>query len=529
MAFNLEQPDYSTEKADVRFPTPYAYDNNNPLSNMTSDKPPAHNISEAQKNLKRGLKGRHMSMIALGGAIGTGLFIGSGGSLTLSGPGGTLLSYCLIGILVFFIMGALAEMASFIPVSGSFSDFAVRFVDPAFGFATGWNYWFVWSTVVGAELVASGIIVQYWLPNVHSVVWGLVAAVIILALNIIHVKGFGESEFWFALLKVIAVVVFIIVGILVASGVLGGVKYGFTNWKYKDAPFVGGFKGSLLTFVYAGYSFMGTECIGVTAGESENPRRDVPRAIKSLFWRIVLFYILSIFIMSLIIKYDDPSLTSASIKSIAISPFTTVFKLAGLGPAAHVMNAVILISVVSAGNAGMYASSRLPYTLYHKGMGPKIMSLTTKSGVPYVSLIFSISISVILLLLALVVKNVYTFLINASGIMGFITWISITVSHLRFRRAFAVQGYNLSDLPYKVMFYPYGTYFSLFMIIFVIIGQMYATIDAGTSAYTFISNFIGIPLFVIAFTFWKIVKKSKLVPLISVDLVTDSVLSNNYV
>ncbi|PVU94694.1 hypothetical protein BB560_005919, partial [Smittium megazygosporum] len=458
----------SDPKIEVYSSTVQDYPDPNGTNDMTHK---GHVISDAQKNLVRGLKGRHMSMIALGGAIGTGLFIGSGSSLAISGPGGTMVSYALISVIVFFVMGALAEMASLIPVSGSFSDYATRFVDPAFGFAIGWNYWFVWSTVVGAELVASGIIVKYWVPGVHTVVWGLISAFLIVSINVIHVKSFGEAEFWFALLKVIAILAFIIVGSLVAAGVLGGVKYGFSNWKYEEAPFVDGFKGTLLTFVFAGYSFMGTESIGVTAGESENPRRDVPRAIKQLFFRILLFYIASIFVMSLVIKYDDPTLTTASISSIAISPFTTVFKLAGLGPAADVMNAVILISVLSAGNAGLYASSRLPYTLYHKGMGPKFLSITSKKGVPYVSLVFTTGIAVILLLLSLVVKDVYVFLVNASGVMGFLTWFGITVSHLMFRRAIKHQGYDLSHLPYKVILYPFGTWFSLIMIIFMIGGQ----------------------------------------------------------
>ncbi|OMJ27858.1 Lysine-specific permease [Smittium culicis] len=485
-------------------------------------------ISESQKNLKRGLKSRHMSMIALGGAIGTGLFVGSGSSLALSGPGGTLLSYVITGVMVFFIMGALSEMASFIPVSGSFSDFATRFVDPALGMATGWNYWFVWSVVVGSELVACGIIMKYWLPNVHPVIWGLVAAVIIFSLNIIHVGGFGESEFWFSLLKVIAVIAFIIVGVLVSSGVLGKVKYGFKYWNYDQAPFVDGFRGTLLTFVFAGFSFMGTESIGVTAGESKNPRRDVPRAVRSLFWRILIFYVLAIFVMSMIIRYDDPSLTSAKINNIGVSPFTTVFKLAGLGKAADVMNAVILISVVSAGNAGMYASSRLPYTLYHKGMGPKFLSKTSKAGIPYVSLLFSISFSVILLLISLVVTNVYVFLVNAAGIMGFITWVSITITHIKFRAALRAQNIDMNELPYKVMLYPFGTYFSLILIILVIIGQMYATIYLGTNALNFVSTFIGIPLFVGMYVFWKFFKKTKVVPSHEVDLISDCVMYNTY-
>ncbi|OMJ09387.1 Lysine-specific permease, partial [Smittium culicis] len=186
---------------------------------------------DTQNNLNRTLKSRHMSMIAVGGTIGTGLFVASGGVLSEAGPAGALVAYSLMGLIVFFVMTSLAEMSTFIPVAGSFNSFADRFVDPAFGFAVGYNYWYSWITAAATDLVAAGIIMEFWLPNVNTVVWSFALMAIIIFLNLFGAKLYGEAEFWLALIKVLAIVIFIIIGILVASGIVGGTKYGFSNWK----------------------------------------------------------------------------------------------------------------------------------------------------------------------------------------------------------------------------------------------------------------------------------------------------------
>ncbi|CAF1594930.1 unnamed protein product, partial [Didymodactylos carnosus] len=241
------------------------------------------------------------------------------------------------------------ELATYMPISGSFNTYGSRFIDPAFGFALGWNYWFSWVVTISGELVAAGILVQFWLPHVTTVIWSFIGMFIMFLLNAFSVKGYGEAEYWFALIKVIAVVVFVVIGCVTDGGALGHHKYAFENWNRKEAPFVNGVAGVITTFIISGFSFQGTEVVGVTAGESKNPAKDVPRAMRQIIWRIILFYIASIFIMGLIIPYDDPDLAKIDgVKNIAVSPFTLVFVRAGLGPAVHVMNAVILCTVLSA-------------------------------------------------------------------------------------------------------------------------------------------------------------------------------------
>ena len=248
-------------------------------------------------SLKRSLKSRHLTMISLGGTIGTGLFLASGGAIHSAGPGGAILSYLVIGIMVYFLMTGLAEMGAYMPVAGSFSTYAAKFVDPSLGFALGWNYWYNWAITIAAELSAVTMIMKFWFPQTPSIIWSAVFLVIMFLLNYLSVKGFGETEYWFALIKVVTVIIFIIIGILMIFGILGGEVIGFKNFTVGDAPFHGGFMTMLGIFMAAGFSFQGTELLGVAAGETDDPGKAIPRAVKSVFWRILLFYILAIFVI----------------------------------------------------------------------------------------------------------------------------------------------------------------------------------------------------------------------------------------
>ncbi len=234
-----------------------------------------------------------------------------------------MLAYALIGCMVFFLMTSLAEMAAFMPVSGSFSTYGSRFVDESFGFALGWNYWFNWAITIAAELVAVTLIMGFWFPDTPSWIWSAISLIIMFLLNYISVKGFGESEYWFALIKVVTVIIFIIVGLLMIIGILGGDSPGFSNFTVEDAPFNGGFLALLGVFMAAGFSFQGTELLGAAAGEADNPRKSIPKAIRSVFWRILLFYILAIFIIGMLIPYTTESLASDDVR---LSPFTLVFE-----------------------------------------------------------------------------------------------------------------------------------------------------------------------------------------------------------
>ncbi len=228
--------------------------------------------TQQQQGLRRSLKARHMNMIAIGGAIGTGLFVAGGETVSSAGPGGALVAYALIGIMVYFLMTGLGEMASYLPVSGSFETYANRYVDKSLGFALGWNYWFNWAITVAAELVAGALIMKYWFPDVPAAIWSGLFLIILFVLNYLSTRSYGESEFIFAGIKVLTVLVFLFAGTLLILGLGPEPSPGFTNWTIGEAPFVGGFTAMLGIFMVAGFSFQGTEMIGIAAGESEDPR-----------------------------------------------------------------------------------------------------------------------------------------------------------------------------------------------------------------------------------------------------------------
>ncbi|MED3690157.1 amino acid permease [Peribacillus butanolivorans] len=472
--------------------------------------------SQATSNpteLKRSLKARHLMMISLGGTIGTGLFLASGGAIHTAGPGGALAAYAAIGFMVYYLMTSLAEMAAFMPVAGSFRVYASKFVDPSFGFAIGWNYWYNWAITIAAELAAVVLIMKFWFPDSSSIIWSAVALIIMFLFNYMSVKGFGEAEFWFALIKIVTVIIFLITGFLMIFGILGGNDpIGFSNFTMGEGPFNGGFFTILGVFMAAGFSFQGTELLGVTAGESEDPEKNIPKAIKSVFWRILLFYILAIFVIGMIIPFTDARLLS---EDVAVSPFTLVFERAGLAFAASVMNAVILSSVLSAGNSGMYASTRMLWDLARDGKAPKFLGKLDKRGVPVNALIATSLVGCLAFLASFFGDGVvYIWLLNASGMAGFVTWVGIAIAHYRFRKAYVAQGLDLNALPYLAKGFPTGPIFALVLCIFIIIGQGYqAFSSSGIDWNSMFVSYIGLILFFALWFGYKIKYKTKIIPL----------------
>ncbi|WP_105995551.1 amino acid permease [Staphylococcus agnetis] len=478
-----------------------------------------------ENTVQRHLKDRHISMIAIGGAIGTGLFMTSDGAIADAGPLGALLGYAIIGVMVFFLMTSLGEMATYLPVSGSFSTYATRFVDPSLGFALGWNYWFNWVITVAADVTIAAQVIQYWQPLqfLPAWAWSCLFMCIIFSLNALSVKVYGESEYWFAFIKVATVIIFIIVGLLTIVGIMGGQAVGFDTFTKGDGPILGGsFGGSLLAvfgvFLIAGFSFQGTELVGITAGESENPQRAVPKAIKQVFWRILLFYIFAIFIIGMLIPYDNPALMGGG-NDIATSPFTLVFKNAGLAFAASFMNAVILTSVLSAGNSGMYASTRMLYSMSKDGLAARIFGHTNKNGTPIISMLATAAIVILIFIVQQVSGNAYEYIVAASGLTGFIAWVGIAVSHYRFRKAFDAQNYDKDKLVYKAKLFPFGPILAGVLCIVVIIGQDVDFIQSGNFDFNrFLITYMGIPVFLGFFLYHKLRYKTKLIPLQEVNL-----------
>ncbi|EPX6958965.1 amino acid permease [Listeria monocytogenes] len=475
---------------------------------------------ETHGEIRRDLKTRHLSMIAIGGSIGTGLFLASGNAIHTAGPGGALVAYIAIGIMVYFLMTSLGEMATYMPVSGSFSTYASRFVDPAFGFALGWNYWFNWAITLAVDISTAAIIVQFWLPNTPAWLWSAIFLILIFGLNALSVKAYGESEYWFSIIKVATVIIFLIVGVLTIVGILGGEVIGFSNFTAGDAPFKGGFFAILGTFLIAGFSFQGTEMVGIAAGESATPETSVPKAIKQVFWRILLFYIFAIFIIGMIIPYTNPNLLSAEATDVAISPFTLVFEKAGLAFAASVMNAVILTSVLSAGNSGLYASTRMLWAMARDKKAPKFLGKVNRRGIPMAALIVTTIVGAMTFITTLTENGtvIYTWLLSASGLTGFIAWVGIAISHYRFRKAFIKQGHDLSELKYKAKFFPFGPILALILCILVIVGQDYAAFlkpefTNPTWWQKIGISYIGLPIFLVFWLSFKFTNKTKVIPL----------------
>lgn len=474
----------------------------------------------SKTELKRELETRHMNMIAIGGAIGTGLFLGSGPAIAQAGPGNTLLAFCVVGLMVYFLMASLGEMATYMPVAGSFETYAAKFVDPAFGFALGWNYWFNWAITLATALVASAMTMQFWFPTSPAWIWSTVFAIGLFALNMLSARSFAETGFWFAGIKVVTCVIFLLVGAAFILGI-GGQSPGFINWTVGEAPFVAGIGGFLGALIIAGFSFQGTELVGITAGESENPEVAIPKAIKDVFWRILLLYLGTLIIIGFLLPYTDENLLKASndatAEQIAISPFTLIFKRAGLAAAAHVINAVILSAVLSGANAGVYASSRMLYALAKEGKAPKLFGNINKRGVPVEATVFTVIIGFMSVLTKLAgAEAVFAWLLNLSGVTGLIAWFGIAVSHYRFRKAYVAQNRDLGQLKYKAGMYPFGVLFALLLCLFIIFGHNYAAFK-GDDVLAMFAPYVSLPVFLLMWFGYKYTKGTKVVPLEEVD------------
>ena len=469
-------------------------------------------MSDQNQELKRGLKARHLNMIALGGSIGTGIFLAMGDTLHQAGPGGALVAYGLIGVMVYFLITSLGEMATYMPICGSFSSYATKFIDPALGFALGWNYWYNWSITIAAEMVAGSLVMKYWFANIPGFYWSILFLGIIVGLNFLSSKAYGESEYLFASIKVVTVIVFLVIGVLMILGIIQSDNTGFHNYFIANGPFNGGIKSIFAIFLVAGFSFQGTELIGVAAGESENPEKTIPKAIKSIFWRILIFYLGTIIVLGAVIPFTQAGVSE--------SPFTMVFERAGIAGAASLMNAVILTSVLSAGNSGMYASTRMLHSMAKEGLAPKVFAKTNNRGVPVNALILTTLVASACFLTGVFAEStVYVWLVAASGLAGFIAWVGIAICHYRFRKAFIHQGHDLSELKFQSKWYPFGPILALLMCFVIIIGQGYSCIKpTGIDLNGLIASYIGIPLFLALYIGYKFKHKTKVISLDNVDL-----------
>ncbi|TKA82883.1 hypothetical protein B0A55_01175 [Friedmanniomyces simplex] len=479
-------------------------------------------------HLQRRLQSRHLQMIAIGGTIGTGLFIGSGGALANAGPAGALIAYAFVGTLVYSVMVALGEMATYIPISGAFTAYAARFVDPSLGFAMGWIYWFSWAITFALELTASGLIINYWSPNLNIGIFIGVFWAVITALNFLPVSFYGEVEFYFASIKVLTVVGFLIFGICIDAGAGQHGYLGFHTWDspgafaphlVEDNPSLAKFVGFWAVLIQAGFSYHGTELVGIAAGETSNPRKTVPAAIKKTFYRILLFFVGAIFFIGLLVPYDNADLLNGT-TSAASSPFVIAAKLAGVPVLPSLINAVLLTVVLSAANSNVYSGSRILVGLANERCAPRIFTRTTSGGVPYVAVAFTAAFG----LLGFMNESssggtVFNWLVNITGVAGFISWTCIGISHLAFMRALEARGVSRDTLPYKAMGQPWFTWYGVGFNILIILTQGFTAFMPWDTSNFFVA-YVSLILFVVLYVGHKLVFRTKFVKPIEADLDT---------
>jgi L-asparagine transporter-like permease len=411
------------------------------------------------EGLHRRLSQRQLTMMAIGGAIGVGLFLGSGVTIRLAGPA-VILSY-LVGAGIALIMSyALAEMAVVHPVAGAFGVYAEKYLNPWAGFTVRATYGVAQIIAIGAEVTAAGIYISFWFPNVPQWIWVVLVSAVLVALNAMQVNRLGEFEYWFAMIKVTAIIVFIVVGIFL---IFNRGSHGVTAWANltQHGGFLpAGWKGVWLSLTITITSYMGVEVIAVTAGEAERPEVTIPRAMRNIVWRLILFYVLAVAIMVSMVPWDQ----STSSSSLSGSPFVTAFSAAHVPFAAAIMNFVVLTAALSSVNTNLYLSTRMLFSLGREGYGPNWMGKVSHNGVPHRALLVSTAGIVAAILLALFApKNAFLTLYGTAVAGMFFVWLVILNSHLRFRRAVAPE--QLSSLPMRLRGHPIFTLAGIVLLI----------------------------------------------------------------
>lgn len=406
-------------------------------------------IDSQPQKLQRAMKSRHLLMISIGGVMGTGFFIGSGYAIGEAGPFGAISAYLFGGLIMYLVMVCLGELSVIMPVSGSFQAHAEKYIGPATGFMMGWTYWLSWAIYIGLEFVAAGILMARWFPDVPLWIWCLIFSTLLFGINALATKAFAETEYWFTAIKVLAVIAFIVIG--------GAAIFGIVPIQGQEAPFFSnfsnegllptGFIGVFVAMMTVVYAFMGSEVVGVAAGETENPDKNIPRAIRTIVIRILLFYVLATIVLSAIVPWKEAGILE--------SPFVTVFDMVGIPYAADIMNFVILTAILSVGNTGMFACARILFSLSQSGHAPRMFGKLNKRGVPMNALTFTLIFAYVSLLSSVIAEEtLFVLLLAISGVGGIVTWIVIAYSQIRFRRQYVAAGGKVGDLKYRVPFFP---------------------------------------------------------------------------
>lgn len=466
-------------------------------------------------HLQRKLKDRHISLIALAGIIGPGILVGA--SLALSnGPASLIIGFGIIGIIAFTMMQSLGELATMYPTGGTFLTIGNRFVDRAWGGVVGWNYVIIWVAVLANEYNTVAAIMQFWGPQVPLYGYVLMFWVVFLAFQFLGVEAFGEAEFWLALTKIVGIVGFYIFSIVYVSGGISGTPaFGFRYWNDPGA-FNGGFRGVALTFVFASTFYSGTEIVAVSAAEAANPARAIPRAIRQTIWRILVIYMGIAITYGMTVPYNDESLSAGT--KVLKSPMTIAIARAGWEGGANLINAFILVTCISAINSSIYIGSRTIVNLAVEGAAPKILRRVNKKGVPYCAVILMNLFGLLSLMnISTGAAKAYNYIVNISGVAVFIVWGNVCFYHLRFRKAWVLQGRLIEDIPYRGLWFPYLPWLGIFLNTFLALIQGWSFFKPF-DAPNFVVAYILLPFFIVLFIFFKLLHKTKWVKLEEVDL-----------
>lgn len=491
------------------------------------------------RELKQVIKSRHVFMISLGTGIGTGLLVGSGKSLRFGGPGGLIIGYLLMGICVYCVTEAAGEMAVNYPaLVGGFNNYPSFLVDPALGFATAWLYCIQWLCVFPLELVTATIIIEYWGNGVNPDIYVLFFYLLIIGINFFGALGYAEAEFFFNTCKVVMIVIFFIVGILINVGAVGngsfiGAKYWRENGVFGGTTAIVHLKGIVATLVNAAFSFGFSEMIALTAAEQSNPRKSIPSATKKMFYKIFFLFLGSVTLISFLVPKTHPDLSGGDSKR-QISPFVLAISSYGIKVIPHFINLVILLSLLSVGNSAFYSSSRSLMSLAEQKYAPKIFTYVDRKGRPLVAMIASIIFGCIGFVAVSDKKDeVFNWLLSISGLSQLFTWISICISHIRFRRAIKVQGRLLGELGYRSEMGTFGSWFASIVMTLALIGQFWTSLfpfpNNTLNIKEFFQGYMAMPI-ILAFYFgyrifnndWKLFIRSKDIDLVSHRRIFDS-------
>ncbi|XBW37666.1 hypothetical protein QEN19_003248 [Hanseniaspora menglaensis] len=478
-------------------------------------------IKTARAPLKRRLKNRHLQMIAIGGAIGTGLFVGSGSSLRHSGPAGVLIGYFISATFILCVICGLGELAVEFPVTGGYATYTTRFIDESYGFASNWLLFVGGVSTLPLEMVSASITVNYWgTPKKYRDAFVALFYVVIMGINLFGVKGYGEAEFLFSAIKVTCVIGFIILGIILVCG--GGPKgkyIGGTMWKSPNGAFVGNsgaerFKTVITVFVSAAFAYGGVEMTGMAAAETENPRKSIPRAAKQVFWRIAIFYIVALTLIGLLVSHKDPRLIGTSSADAAASPFVIALVSHGIKGLPSLVNVVICIAVLSVGNAGIFGTSRTMVAMVEMGHLPQWTHLNyiDKRGRPLVALGVMAVFGAIAFIAASPKEGlVFTWLLALTGLSTLICWFGISLAHIRFRAALKAQGRGTDELCFASPTGVYGSYYSC-TVIAIIVGLTFWTslwpYKTAPNVSDFFESYLSAPIFLIIYIGHKIYRKN---------------------